>query len=144
MATRSGRLSRIMYGANTIAGLGTWTMTGVKPEFLESTSFGDTVKKWERAGIDDAGDINFSGLYDPTDTNGQVALNALKSVATGLTNLYFYELYDTTNSQFAFWRVGSGGDIKLGNFNALEMTKNGLGTISFTGKISGAFMERVA
>lgn len=144
MSTRSGRLARVMYGANTIAGLGNWSMTGATPELLESTSFGDTVKTYERAGIDDAGEISFDGNYDPDDTNGQVALNALKSVSSGLTNLYFYELYDVTNSEFAFWRVGSGGDIKLTKFNAISMAKNGLGTISFSGKVSGAFLERVS
>ena len=143
MASIGGRLARVMYGANTVAGIGEWTLSGLKPDILEDTSFGDTVKKWKRAGIDDAGEISFSGNYDPDDTNGQVALNALSQTDAGFTNLYFYELYDVTNNNFAFWRVKSGGEILLSDFNAIKMAKNALGTISFTGKVSAQPMERV-
>ena len=126
-----------MYGANIIAGLGDWSMSGFVPDIVEATAFGDTVKKWVRSGIDDAGSVTFTGDYDPADTNGQVALNALKTITSGLTNLYFYE---TTN---VFWRVGAGGEILLDKFNAVSMAKNALGKVSFGGKISGSAMERV-
>ncbi|MFA5261624.1 MAG: hypothetical protein WC450_10385 [Candidatus Omnitrophota bacterium] len=137
MAGKGGRLAKVMYGSVTIAGLGTWSMSGFVPDIQEDTAFGDTVKKWVRAGIDDAGEVSFSGNYDPTDTNGQVAINALKLVTTGLSNLYFYE--DTNH----FWRVAAGGEILLSKFNAVTMSKNALGTIDFTGKVSGQAMERV-
>lgn len=132
-----GRLAKVMYGNVTIAGLGEWSMSGFVPDIQEDTAFGDTVKTWVRAGIDDAGEVTFSGNYDPTDTNGQTAINALKAVATGLTNLYFY--VDTN----CFWRVASGGTILLSKFNAIKMAKNALGTIEFSGKVSGAAMEQV-
>ncbi len=138
MASIGGRLAKVMYGSVVIAGLGTWSMSGFVPDVVEDTAFGDTVKKWKRAGIDDAGEVTFSGNYDPDDTNGQVALNALATVDDGLTNLYFYE---TTN---VFWRVASGGEIVLTKFNAVTMTKNGLGQVDFAGKISAAAMERVS
>lgn len=137
MASIGGRLAKVMYGSVVIAGLGEWSMSGFVPDIVEDTAFGDTVKKWKRAGIDDAGEVSFSGNYDPDDTNGQVALNALATVDGGLTNLYFYE---TTNK---FWRVASGGEIVLTKFNAVSMSKSGLGSVSFTGKISGKAMERV-
>jgi hypothetical protein len=137
MAGKGGRLAKVMYGSVVIAGLGTWSMSGFAPDVQEDTAFGDTVKKWVRAGIDDAGEVSFSGNYNPDDTNGQVALNALKLVTTGLTNLYFYE--DTNH----FWRVASGGEILLTKFNAIKMDKNALGQIDFTGKVSGKAMERV-
>jgi len=138
MASIGGRLSKVMYGSVVIAGLGTWSMSGFVPDVQEDTSFGDTVKKWKRAGIDDAGSVSFSGNYDPDDTNGQVALNALKTISTGLANLYFYE---STN---VFWRVALGGEILLTKFNAVTMAKNALGTISFEGKVSAKEMERVS
>lgn len=145
MSAVGGRKARVMYGANTVANIGDFSLSGLTPDLLESTSFGDTVKTWERAGIDDAGEISFSGNYDPSDTNGQVALNALSTVTTGLTNLYFYDQYGAGDgSTYSFWRVGSGGNIKLTKFNAVTMSKNALGTISFSGKVSGAAMERVA
>ena len=140
MSSIGGRLAMVMYGAYKIAGIGEWSLSGVVPDILEDTAFGDTMKKWKRAGIDDAGEVSFSGNYDPDDTNGQVAINALSLVDDGLTNLYFYEMYGTTN---IFWRVQAGGEIILQNFNAIKMAKNALGTINFTGKISAKPMERV-
>lgn len=137
MASVSGRLAKVMYGSVVVAGMGNWSMTGFTPEVQEDTAFGDTVKKWAYAGIGDAGTISFSGNYDPADTNGQVALNALANADAGLTNLYFYE------STSVFWRVATGGTIILEKFNNITMAKNALGTISFSGKISAKNMERV-
>jgi hypothetical protein len=138
MASIGGRLAKVMYGSTVIAGIGKWSMSGFVPDIAEDTAFGDTVKKFAIAGISDAGTIQFDGLYDPADANGQVALNALSQGTTGLTNLYFYE------STSVFWRVQSGGTILLDKFNAIEMTKSGLATVSFSGKISGKPMERVS
>jgi hypothetical protein len=138
MASIGGRLAKVMYGSVVIAGLGTWSMSGFTPDVQEDTAFGDTVKKWKQAGIGDAGTVTFAGNYDPGDTNGQVALNALANTDSELTNLYFYE------STSVFWRVATGGAIVLTKFNAVQMQKNGLGQISFEGKVSAKMMERVA
>lgn len=138
MAAIGGRLAKVMYGSNTIAGMGTWALSGFTPDVLESTAFGDTVKKWTEAGIGDAGTITFSGNYDPADTNGQVALAALQNTGVELTNLYFYE------STSVFWRVAAGGTIIITKFGAPTFTKNGLATVSFEAKVSGKPMERVA
>lgn len=127
-----------MYGSTVIAGMGTWSMSGFVPEVAEDTAFGDTVKKWKQAGIGDAGEVSFSGNYDPADTNGQVALNALANTDSELTNLYFYE------STSVFWRIAAGGAIVITKFNAITMAKNALGTIDFTGKVSAKVMERVS
>lgn len=137
MSSIGGRLAKVMYGSNVIAGLGEWSMSGYVPDVQEDTAFGDTVKKWKRAGIDDAGEITFSGNYDPDDTNGQVALKALESVDGGLTNLYFYE------STSVFWRIQTGGEIILSKIEGPKFAKNSLATISFSAKLSGKPMERV-
>ena len=113
-------------------------MSGFVPGVVDDTAFGDTVQKWVNAGIADAGEVSFSGNYDPADTNGQVALNALATSDVGLTNLYFYE------STSAFWRVATGGTIVLTEVGNPKFIKNGLATISFKGKISAKAMERVA
>jgi len=89
MASIGGRLAKVMYGTVVIAGLGTWSMSGFVPDVVEDTAFGDTVKKWKRGGIDEAGEVTFSGNYDPSDTNGQVALNALATVDDGMTTCNF-------------------------------------------------------
>jgi hypothetical protein len=138
MASIGGRLAKVMYGSVVVAGIGTWSMSGFIPDIAEDTAFGDTVKKWVRAGIDDAGSISFDGLYDPADANGQVALNALSTATTGMANLYFYE------STSVFWRVALGGTILLDKFNVVSMSKSGLATVSFSGKVSAKAMERVA
>jgi hypothetical protein len=138
MASIGGRLAKVMYGSVVIAGLGTWSMSGFVPDIQEDTAFGDTVKKWKQVGIGDAGTVSFSGNYDPADTNGQVALNALANTDSELTNLYFYE------STSVFWRVADGGAIILDKFNAVTMDKNALGKVDFSGKVSAKAMERVA
>lgn len=137
MASVGGRLAKVMYGSVVVAGIGEWSMSGFVPDVVEDTAFGDTVKKWVNAGIADAGEVSFSGNYDPADTNGQVALNALATSDVGLTNLYFYE------STSVFWRVASGGTIVLTEVQPIKFVKNGLATIAFKGKISAKAMERV-
>lgn len=138
MASVGGKTAKVMYGSVVVAGIGEWSMSGFVPDVVEDTAFGDTVKKYVNAGIADAGEVSFSGNYDPADTNGQVALNALATSDVGLTNLYFYE------SASVFWRVASGGTIVLTEVQPIKFIKNGLATISFKGKISAKAMERVA
>lgn len=138
MASIGGRLASVMYGSVVVAGIGEWSMSGFIPDVVEDTAFGDTVKKWKLAGISDAGEVSFSGNYDPGDTNGQVMLNSLAESETGLTNLYFYE---STN---AFWRVAAGGTIVLTEVQPIKFIKNGLATCGFKGKISAKAMERVS
>ena len=138
MASIGGRLAKVMYGSVVVAGIGEWSMSGFMPDVVEDTAFGDEVKSWVNAGIADAGEISFSGNYDPDDTNGQVLLNSLADAVVGLTNLYFYE------STSKFWRVKSGGEIILTEVQPIKFIKNGLATCSFKCKISGKAMERVS
>lgn len=145
MASKSGRTARVMYGSNTIAGIGEFNLSGVTVELVEDTDFEDTVKSFLRVGADDPGTISFSGNYDPDDTNGQVALNALSATTTGFTNLYFYDQYGAgaAGTTYSFWRTSSGGSILLTKFKNLGMQKNGLGKVEFTGQVSGAVLEHV-
>lgn len=138
MASVGGRLAKVMYGSVVVAGIGEWSMSGFVPGVVDDTAFGDTVMKWVNAGIADAGEVSFSGNYDPADTNGQVALNGLATSQVGLTNLYFYE------STSVFWRVAAGGAIVLTEVQPIKFIKNGLATCGFKGKISAKAMERVS
>jgi len=137
MAAIGGRLASVRYGANLVAGMGTWTLSGFVPDVLEATAFGDTVKTFVEAGIGDGGTFSFSGNYDPADTAGQVALNALANTGAELTNLYFYE------STSVFWRVAAGGKLIITKFGGIQLSKNALATVSFEGKVSAKAMERV-
>ncbi len=145
MGAIGGRKARVMYGGNTIANLEEFSINGVEVDLQETTSFGNTVKTYIRAGIDGAGTVSFRGNYDPTDTNGQVALNALRSSSLGFTNLYFYDQYGAgaAGTTYSFWRVASGGSIFITKFDNVTMSKNGIGKTDFAGQVSGAFMERV-
>ena len=137
MGAIGGRLASVRYGANLIAGMGQWTLSGFVPEVQEATAFGDTAKTFLQAGIGDAGTFSFSGNYDPADTNGQIALNALANTDAELTNLYFYE------STSVFWRVAAGGKLIITKFGGIQLSKNALATVSFEGKVSAKAMERV-
>jgi hypothetical protein len=134
-----------MYGANTIAEMGEMSLTGVTSETAGASSFGASVQKFFKVGNDDPGEVTFSGNYDPTDTNGQVALNALSNYNNGLTNLYFYDQYGagTAGDLYTYWQVESGGGIFITNFNNFTLPLNNIGTVSFTGKVSGGYMEWV-
>ena len=141
----SGRTARVMYGANTVAEMGEMSLTGVTSETAGASSFGAAAQTKFKVGTDDPGQVTFSGNYDPTDTNGQVALNALSSVNYGLTNLYFYDQYGAgaAGDLYSYWQVEAGGAIFLTQFNNFTLPNNGIGTVSFTGDVSGGFMERV-
>lgn len=146
MSAKGGRTAKVLYGSNVIAGIGDFKLSGFKATLLDDTEFGDTIATYKRAGIDNAGTISFSGNYDPDDTNGQDAISALKTVTSGLTNLYFYDQYGAgaAGTTYSFWRVASGGEIFLTDFDAIAMQKNGLGTISLAGQVSGAVMEHIS
>jgi hypothetical protein len=137
MASVGGRLAKVMYGSVVIAGIGEWSMSGFVPGVVDDTAFGDSVMKYLNAGIADAGEVSFSGNYDPLDTTGQVALNGLATSDVGLTNLYFYE------NATVHWRVAAGGSIILTEVQPIKFIKNGLATCAFKGKISAKAMERV-
>lgn len=145
MSRKSGRTARVMYGANTVAGIGVFNLSGISVQLEEDTEFGDTVKSFLRVGTDDPGTISFSGNYDPDDTNGQVALNALSATTIGFTNFYFYDQYGAgaAGTTYSFWRVASGGSIFITKFKNCGMQQNGLGKVEFTGQVSGALMEHV-
>lgn len=118
--------------ANTISLMGSWNMSGVTADLLETTAFGDDWKKYV-PGLKDGGTVSFSGLYDGTDTNGQTALRNLNAANTSTTTLRLYinetSYYapSTTNPlSFAYitsWDVGA------------EVA--GLLTASFEAKVSG-------
>ena len=135
----TGKGGKVMYGSVVVAEQVSWSMSGVSmPTTTAPTEFqasGTKVK--EAADIPDAGSIEFNGNYDPSDTNGQTALNAVCQVGTHLTNLYLYVNTST------FWRVGSGGYIIVTKGKAVTLPRNAFGTISFAGDVSTAAMEQV-
>lgn len=126
-----GKYGKVTIGTNPIALMGQWSMPGVSADSLESTAFGDEWKQF-KMGLKDGGQITFSGLYDPTDTH-QTSLRTYNADNTEVTTLRLYInntsyfVPTTTNPvsyvQITAWEIG--------------MDKAGLGTASFTAKVSG-------
>ena len=138
MTAISGRNAKVMYGAVTIAEQVELSMSGfTQPMTDVPTAFSDTIKRYVVADAGDPGTIAFNGNYDPTDSAGQLALNAVCQAGTALTNLYLYVNTST------FWRVSSGGTIVVTRAQAITMPRNGIGKVSFEGQVSAAAMEQV-
>ncbi len=134
MAAKVGKLAKVMIGATNVAGMGTWSMTGLSRETLEDSEFGDDVKSFV-FGLADGGTVDFNGLYDPTDTTGQLLLKTAvlngTAYASGTTGLNFY--IDAAS----YWSISGTGTLLPTKCDAISMDKNGLGQISFSCKVSG-------
>ncbi len=131
MAVRVGKLAKVTVGAATVAEMGTYSISGFTRDALDSTAFGDDVKEFT-FGVGDAGEISFSGNYDPTDSTGQEVINSAcenGSLFTG-ADLKFY--VDSTS----YLRVDTGGYILITKARTVGMDKSGLGTTEFSGKVS--------
>jgi len=139
MGKISGVAGKLMYGSVTVANITQWSMTGLSiPVTSAPTAFGDTgVKVKEVSDLPDAGQLEFSGNYDPADTNGQRALTALCKAGTHITNIYLYANTST------FWRVASGGYLIVTKADPVTLARSAYGTISFTCEVSSEAMEQV-
>lgn len=133
----SGKGGKVMLGSVTIANIKEWTISGFTMGTLETSAFGTTIRTFIPDDLGDPGTLSFTGNYDPSDSTGQLAIDALCVAGTTSTNLYLYANTST------FWRVGTGGTIITTKGKAITFQRNGLGTVSFEGKVSGAAMEQV-
>lgn len=89
MAFKSGANCAVKLGTTTVVGVGNFTMSGVVIDQYETSAFGDTRKTFI-SGMQDGGQISFSGVYDPADTTGQTALRNYADNGTQLTSLRLY------------------------------------------------------
>jgi len=113
-------------GENTVAELNSITnaFTG---DSLDVTAFGEVVRSF-LAGLR-SGTINISGFYDPTDTNGQVAMMTAFLAGTVLTDAVF--LTNGTN--------GFSADAIVTNYSVdatVAGTVNFSATLQLTGTIT--------
>lgn len=139
MSKISGKGGKVMYGSVLIANMDEWSMSGYSaPVVTAPAAFGDTgTKIKEQVDLGDGGTISFKGSYDPSDTNGQLALSALCVNGTHLTTLYLYVNTST------LWRVSSPGEIIVTKADAVTLPRNNYGTIGFEGEVSGNKMEQL-
>jgi len=90
MATyKSGKDCNVSLGANSIVGMGTWSLSGITADQMDATAFNDNWKTFE-FGAKDGGTIAFSGLWDAADTTGREALELANLVNTDITTLRLY------------------------------------------------------
>ena len=146
MGVKVGHLGKVTLGASTIVAMGTWSMSGITADQMESSAFGQNWKTYE-FGMKDGGQITFNGFLDPADTTGQQALQKanidnidLTSMRLYIDNTSYYEPCQTTG-YFAPGSLSTAQDTIASHVNItsydISMDKAGLATISFTGKVSG-------
>ena len=147
-----GKDGKVTLGGNTIVGMGTWSLDGIVTEEFDASAFGDTWKEY-LYGMKDGGSVSFNGHFEPTDTTGQQALQQANLYNSALTNL---RLYINNTSYFvpcstavyfspALTTVAptpAGCSVTITAIN-IGMDKSGLGTISFTGKVSGVMVREL-
>jgi len=133
---------------NTVVGMGTWSISGVTADQLESTAFGDEWKSYE-FGLRDGGTISFSGLHDVTDTTGQAALQNANVENTDITSMRFY--VNNTSYYMPCLTTGyfspsttqnAATEVSYLNIVSLDISadKSGLVQINFSAKVSGCMV----
>jgi hypothetical protein len=149
MAVKVGRDCKVTLGSHKIVGLGTWSMDGISADTIESTEFGEYWKKFE-FGLNDGGNVTFSGFYDPADSTGQIALQAANLNKSDITNirLYvdqtsYYEPCQTTR-YFGPGAMSTGYEtmkswVNVTSYN-VKADKGGLMSSDFTCKVSGVMV----
>jgi len=154
MAAIVGKDGKVALGSNTVIGMGTWSIDGMNTEEFDASAFGDTWKIFEY-GMKDGGTISFNGLYDPADYTGQNALalaqvfnSAITSLRLYINNTSYFEPCQTT----LYWgptgfAVTTGvptvkSSVRITS-HTVGLDKSGLGTVSFTAKISGVMVRAV-
>ena len=138
MAKISGKGGKVMYGSITVANITEWSISGFSMNAIrKDPAFSDTIEEWVADGVGIPGTIAFAGNYDPGDSTGQLALQAVCAAGNGITNLY---LYANTNTM---WRVAAGGEIIITKCDAVSLPRTGIGKIDFAAQVSAAKMEQV-
>lgn len=135
MSVRSGKSANVKLGTYTVSEMGEWTFSGFTRDVIEYFSFGNDFKRYV-FGVADGGEITFRGYYDPADTTGQDLINSACVNSSSFTggDLKFY--VDNTS----YFTVNTGGNIMITKCLSVTMEKAAVGTIEFTGKVTGAKM----
>jgi len=144
-----GKNCKVTIGTTQILGIGDWSYDPGEVEEYDNAEFGDTAEL-VLPGISKRGSIQFSGLARLDDMTGQEAMKLAKINQTQLTDLRFYmsaAKYLAANSTTGYFNASSttGNNtqksyVTIQKFDIKAM-KNGLGTVSFSGTVSGQMTE---
>jgi len=136
MAFLAGNNAKVAIGANTVVGMGNWSLDGISVDLLETTAFGDTAKQYI-TGLLDYGTATFAGLYDPSDSTGQGVLisalennSAINSIRLYVDNTSYWTPDVTTNSSSAIYITSA----------KISIDKSGLGQVSFSARCTGPWV----
>lgn len=131
MSTKNGRNASVKKGTYTVAELASWDLDLSNDE-IDTSAFGDT---WGKSDVGQRKwSASVSGFYDPTDTNGQTAIETAWADGSLINDIKFYVdntsywIPDVTTDSDAGGRVTS---------YALGQAKDGVASINFTLSGSG-------
>ena len=135
MATYNGRNATVKKGTYTVAEFASWSLDLSNDE-IDTTSFGST---WKKSDVGMRGwTLSVEGHYDPSDTNGQRALEAAWAAGSLVNDIKLYVnntsywVPDVTTDSAAGGRVttytlNTAHDAVAG----ISMTLSGSGPITF-------------
>lgn len=145
MSYRSGKDCKVSLGTNAVVGMGSWSISSITAEQMDTAAFNDNWKTFE-FGMKDGGTIEFSGLADPDDVTGQEALELANLANTDLTNIRLYiddtSYYEPNQTTGYYSRNNTTGNDTIKSWvNVTSFSKNveksGMMQVSFTAKVSG-------
>jgi hypothetical protein len=89
MSKKVGKDCKVALGANSVLGMGAWSIAGLTVEQFDASEFGD---EWMQKmfGMKDGGTISFNGFFNPEDVTGQEVLAQAHLYNSELTNLRLY------------------------------------------------------
>lgn len=131
-----GKNCSIMIGTGNVLGMGKWSIPGAKADMLDSTEFGDQWKEY-MIGLQDGGEITFSGVLVATDTVGQQALMSANMLNSQITNMAF--MIDST-SAFKLNLTEFPNSYLLVTAWKVDADKSNLVQVDFTMRVSGGPM----
>ena len=137
MSVQPGYKGKVVANSITVSEMGNWAMSGMLNAMLESSAFEDTFNKYEY-GRGDGGTVTFSGSYDPDASagEGQDYILAAWKAKTDVADLALY--YSDTG----YFEPSSGATVKVETVDGPSVDKDGIGTIGFTLRISGGYLEK--
>jgi len=133
-----------------VAELGEWSIGGITRNMIDFTAFSDEVSK-HKPGMLDPGTVSFSGWFDATDSTGQASLIRALTSGTLIHSssaswspwlLKLWSNDDTNFDGYGYWSVPSAANSGI-YITGMELgtNKDGLCSISFTGKVTGSMID---
>lgn len=132
MSFGTGKACKVSLGTTKVNGIGTWVLSGVNTDLLDSSQFGDDWKQW-MMGQKDGGQITFDGLFDAADSTGQTVIRNANMNNTSITDIRFYV---DANSYWIPATTNPASNVLITAWD-VRAEQNGLVRCSFTAKVCG-------